>query len=346
MSQQESAFLNEVAEQPKVLRELIAFYRGEGQRLLEKWAKLVKEASRVIFSGMGTSEFAPDAITVALAQQGIDATTRDAGEWLHYPSPTVGIPVLISQSGESIETRLLAEQLKGKGGLVAITNNEASSLARAASLVLPMLAGHETAISTKTYVNTLAVLYLMAQAMEGSAAMENGLARLEKSAEAMRSVNRAGIDQAARLLADASAIHFVSRGPAVVAARQAALTFMEGTRISAAAYTGGAFRHGPFELVDENLRCVFFVPGGTTCELIKKMALDVVEKKGRVIVITDQKVILPQSQGAVLKVPDFGEDLFCLSAATTQELLLDAVAGNRGLKAGQFRYGEKITRRE
>ena len=45
-------------------------------------------------------------------------------------------------------------------------------------MVLPLAAGHETAISTKTYVNTLAVLHLMAAALDGAAAIAAALAEL------------------------------------------------------------------------------------------------------------------------------------------------------------------------
>lgn len=341
-----SAFLAEVGQQPMALRNLIAFYQGAGQARLAAWARAAQTHRRVVFAGMGTSEFAPAAILGALARQGIDATTRDAGEWLHYPRPQVGLPVLISQSGESVETRELAERRKRQGDLVAITNNETSTLAKSARLILPMCAGHETAISTKTYVNTLAVLYLMARALAGKSAVAQGLKQLDQAAKTMATVDHGAIDRAARLLSDAAAIHFIARGPALAAARQAALTFMEGTRISAAAYTGGAFRHGPFELADENLRCVFFIPAGPTRRIVEAMASEILAKGARVVVITDAALDLAGRRGCVLRAPGFGEELFPLSAATTQELLLHAVAAVRGLEAGRFRYGQKITARE
>jgi len=132
----------------------------------------------------------------------------------------------------------------------------------------------------------------------------------------------------------------------MTAAKQAALTFMEGTRVPTTAYTGGAFRHGPFEAVDLAHRGVFFIPAGAGCALLRAMAAEVAEKGGRVVAISDQDANLPASSSCVLKVPDVGEDLFCLSAATTQELLLDAMATQRGLRTGEFRHGGKITTRE
>jgi glutamine---fructose-6-phosphate transaminase (isomerizing) len=334
-----TAFLTEVLEQPKALNDLITFYSNEGKTRLKTWAALAKTAGRVVFSGMGTSEFAPEMVIGQMAGDGVDATFIDAGELLHYPRPIRGLLVPISQSGESAEVRELAVRSADKKNRVAITNNTESTLARNAGLVLPLLAGQETAISTKTYINTLAVLYLMAQSLRDQFPLD----RLKKVADTLPQIDADGIEPAAKLLADTRALHFIGRGPTMAAVRQCALTFMEGTRISATAFTGGTFRHGPFELVDDTHRCVFFMPGGKTFDLLKKMVLEVAGQGSHVVAITDQPLELPGSNCRVLKVPGHGEELFSLSAATTQERLLEAVARARGITAGIFRYGQKIT---
>lgn len=339
-------FLDEVGQQPAVLRELATRYGGDGKTLLKRWAALAKGNGRVVFSGMGTSEYVADAVMAGLGDAGVDATAVDAGELRYYPRSLKGVLVLISQSGESIETRKVAERRAGRCPLVAITNDPQSSLARAAELVLPMCAGTEASITTKTYSNTLAVLFLMLQAARAPVHLAESLHRLADLAERLPTVASEEIRRAASLLADAAALHFVTRGPAMAAARQAALTFAEGTRISTTAFTGGGFRHGPFEMVDEHHRCVFLVPGGATFELLKSMATEVAVKGSRVVAITDQELALPAETCQVLQVPDFGEELFPLAASTTQELLLDAMATRRGLRTGEFRHGQKVTIKE
>jgi glutamine---fructose-6-phosphate transaminase (isomerizing) len=345
-SSHSSEFLSDIAMHPAALRDLVSFYRGEGQPLLDDWADQASKARRVVFSGMGTSEFSPELIIQSLSQSTVDASTIDAGELLHYPRSISGLLVLISQSGESIETRRLAERISDRSGLVAIVNYLDSTIARAANLALPMCAGHEAVITSKTYVNTLAVLHLMAKAVQAPSAVDPALESFERLADAMPEYDRAGIDQAAVLLGDAGAIQIIGRGPTMAAARQAALTFMEGARVPTCALTGGAFRHGPFEIVGPDHRCVFFIPGGATFALLSSMAHEVAEKGSHVVAITDQEMELPESTCRVLRVPDVGEELFALSAATTQELLLDAVARRRGLVAGDFLHGGKVTTRE
>lgn len=334
-----STFVKEIQEHPEALNRLIAFYRGEGRGLLSEWRKRAEKARRIVFAGMGTSEFVAQSILPRLAEQGMDVSTLDAGELLHYPRPMPGLLVLISQSGESFETRKVAERL-GHSNWVSITNNPQSTIARAAGLNLSMLAGYESAIANKTYANTLALLFLMTQSTE---TLDSALEQLSRVAADMTQVSRERIEAAAKLLADAQAIHFISRGPAMAAVKQSSLTFMEGTRTTATPFTGGAFRHGPYELVDALHRCVFFMPGGKTFELLKNMVTEVAGKGSHVVIITDQDFTPPAGQVCVLKVASHGEELFNIVAAPTQEFLLEAVARQRGVEAGVFRNSQKIT---
>lgn len=343
--QDRTPYQREVAEMPQALGNLAAFYRKEGWPLLERWAADAGSSRRIRFSGMGTSEFAPLLITGGLARAGLDASAHDAGELLHYPQPGAGLTVLISQSGESVETRRLAEAPPFAGPVGAIVNNPDSTVARRASWFLPMCAGHETAISTKTYLNTLGVLHLMAEALAGKAAVEAALDELARLSEAVERVPEDALETAAARLKDTQALHWVARGPAMAAAHQAELTFMEGSRMTCRAFTGGAFRHGPVELAGEGHRCVMLIPGGKTEALLTGMAREFAGYGSTVVVITDRELDLPASCTA-LRVPCFGERLFPLAASVTQARLLDAVARARGLQAGDFRRTQKITAQE
>ncbi len=345
MPEQPNQFLTEVAEQPEALRSLLAYYRGAGRDLLSRWSAAALNASHVTFAGMGTSKFAPEMVIVTMADLGVDSCILDAGELLHYPRPVHGLLCLISQSGESVEVARLAKLVESPSSLLAVTNASDSCLAQAAGLVLEIRAGEESAVTTKTYVNTLALLHLMAQALRGPSAVARGLTRLEKLADALPHVDEEGLARAADLLFQAPALHVIARGPALAAARQIALTFMETARLTTVAFSGGAFRHGPFETVGEGHCALVLAPGGATTHLMASMAQEMADRGSRVVVITDQDLKLA-GECCVLRVPDFGEALFCIAAATTQELLLAAIAERRGLVPGEFRYGEKVTSRE
>ncbi len=340
-----SAFLKEIEEQPSALKRLIRYYRGEGRPKLMDWAKRVRKARRVVFSGMGTSEYVPDLIQQTLGLAGIDASIHEAGELDHYFSSRKALYVLISQSGESAETRHLAKNKSLRNRVIAISNNPQSTLAKASSLFLPLLAGKEAAISTKTYSNSLGLMFLMGQAVIGTKALDKALKRLEMVSSVMGKVDLKAIQKAAALLADRDAIHFIARGPSVAAARQSALTFMEGANVSATAFTGGSFRHGPYELLGPKHRSVLFAPKGRTFLLMKAMAREIAEAGGHVVVFSDQRFKLPK-KSLLLKMPMVGEELFPLACCITQERLLHEVARRRGKTAGVFRRCSKITDKE
>lgn len=336
----QSTFLKEIEEQPAALLQLVDFYRGKGRFLLDEWRSWAEQAHLIVFSGMGTSEVVAESILPKLASQGLDAIALDAGEMLHYPRYLSGMQVVISQSGESAETKKVAEKLAQTRGFFSVTNNPASSIATWAELDLPMLAGEETAISTKTYINSLGVLFLMAEPYRS---LNKALDRLELVAGSMMRAPREAIEKAADLLADAEAIHCVGRGPAMAAVKQAALTFMEGCKVSVTPLTGGALRHGPLELADSKYRCLVFIPQGSPVELLQRVSMEIAEKGGRVVVMTDTDLEMPGDRSCVIRVPNHGEDLFSLSAATAQEWLLEAVARRRGVVPGNFRHGQKVT---
>jgi glutamine---fructose-6-phosphate transaminase (isomerizing) len=265
----------------------------------------------------------------------------DAGELLHYRQPTKELLVLTSQSGESAETRKLAEGCPPSEGYVALTNHPHSTIATRAKISLPMLAGAESAISAKTYVNSLAVLYLMGHPMRE---LDRALDRLEGVAKSMPVTNQTEIEAAADFLADASALQFIGRGPCLATVKQAALTYMEGTKIPAAAFTGGGFRHGAVELLATPLRSILFVASQSrTFDLMRQLAIDLAQHQSRVLILTDEVFPLPNHQARLLTVPRHGEDLFSLACATTQALLLESLARRRGYLAGVFIHGHKVT---
>jgi len=347
-----SRFLDEIRQLPDALGRLIDFYRTDGRAVLQAWSGRMAGRDQILFAGMGTSHFAPLAIRPHLATAGIACNVIDAGEWLHYGCALPGDRgqvVLVSQSGESVEVKHLIEQDKVGHHFVGVVNNLDSTLGRAAGLLLPMCAGDEAAISTKTYTNTLALLHLMAVALQGMGQLDRALDDLSKAADCLQSTREQAIIDAADLLLPADALAFVARGPAHVTARQCALTFMEGARLLAAPFTAGAFRHGPFESAGPDLRAVIFLPDGPTRTITEGLGREAAEHGAHVVFVTDADL----AEGPNIKVirlqtiaADSREDLFPLIASAAHPLLLHHLAKARGFEAGQFRYGGKVTTRQ
>lgn len=347
------AFLDEVAEQPAVLRELIEFYgRREGRSLLTNARTVAGVSPRsYLFTGMGTSEHAPHAVADRLADAAsVPVVIRDAGELLHYGLRTVNFHdtvFAVSQSGESIETRKVAESLKGHPRLIAITNNPESTMARLARANLPLLAGTEASISTKTYSNTLALLALLPEALTGReitatlGALEGVAGQMEEWVETRATEARA----AAEFLRGGNAITFVARGPSMAAARQAALTFQEGVHLHTCALTGGAFRHGPMEMIGPDSCAVLFADSSPAGDLVRRMAAETASLGARVVLFSAKPAESAKTM-TVLLIPCPEPVIFPLACSVAQELMLEQMARDRGLVAGEFRRSGKITTTE
>ena len=248
-----------------------------------------------------------------------------------------------------MEVRRLVERELPGPGYVAVTNDEFSTVARHAGLVLPLHAGDEAAISTKTYTNTLALLLLMAGALESDAELDELFDLMGCVSGALLPENGDALAELAEFLLPGDAIAFVGRGPAFVTARQSALTFMEGARCLTSAFTGGDFRHGPFEAVGPDFRMVVFAPGGWTTTYSEALAREAASLGARVVLVTDHS--LPEQDNLrVLRIANIAgpdaESLFPLIASGVMPVLLYHLARARGTEAGEFRYGGKITTRE
>jgi glucosamine--fructose-6-phosphate aminotransferase (isomerizing) len=352
-------FRAEIDQIPDSLLRLAIFYEAEGREHHREAGRRLREAPDVTWSGMGTSSFAPEAAFPRLERSGVSCRSVDAGEWLHFGqgSPARRLAVLTSQSGESVEVRRLVEDGRVGAGYIAITNNLESFLARHAGLVLPLLAGEEASISTKTYANTLAVSYLLASAVEGESSVSRRTRELRAAAEALRSADVDAIARAAKRVAPAPGTAFVGRGPGYVAARQCALTFMEGTRRLAASFTGGAFNHGPSELLSEGF-CLVVLQGSGVCRALTGSLASRAAALGAAVIVLGAQPVERVDGALTVEVPGIPatagipaisgseEELFPLLACRVQNILLHDVAALRGHQAGVFRHGAKVTTRE
>ncbi|MCL6519212.1 MAG: SIS domain-containing protein [Armatimonadetes bacterium] len=347
------AFLNEVKEKSKVLRDLTAFYqRDEGRSLLEKlWAMASRRPRSFIFTGMGTSEFVSQVLVEYLSRKSpVPFIFWEAGELLHYGIESIrddDVVIAVSQSGESIETRRITEHLSYHLRLVAVTNNPESYMARYSRVNLPMLAGKEASISNKTYSNSMALMLLIGRALIGED-YDEVFADLEQVANEMDrflAERQNEIAQAAGLLRDATFVYFISRGPSLAAARQAGLTYQEGVRIFTSVLPGGSFRHGPFEIVGQGHYAIMFASDGHGGDLVRNMALEMAELGSKVVLFTSKNAGEHKNLLNIVLMPAAPE-LFPLACALPQELLLYHMAADRGWEAGVFQRGSKVTLRE
>lgn len=336
-------FERDVAEQPAALQRL-ADAPATDLGLLTS-----REWERVVLTGMGSSHYAGLPTWRRLTALGRSAWAVDTGQLLDDDALlTEGtLLVVTSQSGASGEvTELLRRREGGRvaaAAVVGITDDHDSPLARSADLVVPLHSGPEATVSTKSYLNTLAVHRLLRAAVAGEDGEQVRRSELPDAAAAVQEVID-GVDLAA--IATATAQHparrlaFIGARDSAGTALFAALITKEAAKVAAEGYVGGQFRHGPFELAGDGLTAVVFTPErGALDASLRRLVGDLLAAGTRVVVVGDE------GSGATATVPvgGTGDLAFAAASAVVAELFAVDLARANGVVPGAFLHGSKIT---
>jgi len=155
-------------------------------------------------------------------------------------------------------------------------NDLESPLAKAGQYHVPIHAGAEHTVSTRTYVNTLAVGQLAALALLGRD-VESARRELMQTASAMGSYLS---EWESRVQEIGNAIEFpkrlaiLGRGISLAATYTGALILGEASKFMATPYQAGEFRHGPLELATSDLTVLLFEGPQETRDLNLRLLKD------------------------------------------------------------------------
>jgi len=340
-------FEHDIAEQPEALRRLAEGAPPQFQAITGRsW-------TRIVLTGMGSSHFAGIPTWRHLIALGHQAWAVDTGQLLDDERLLTPDTLLIatSQSGASGEiTELLARQRSGRitpAAVVGITDDETSPLARAADVLLPLHSGPEATVSTKSYVNTLAVHRMLRAAFSGDDVEPIRRGELRAVATTVQAVlddphPRAELARAARATAHhpARRLSYLGSRDTAATALFAALITKESAKVAAEGYVGGQFRHGPFELAGDGHTAMLFFPHDDPADpSLRRLATDLVKSGSQVIVIggaeTEATVTLPVAEPAALA--------GMASGVVMAELFAVELARANGVVPGAFIHGSKIT---
>jgi len=209
--------------------------------------------------------------------------------------PRGGAAIFVSQSGETADTLAALRYAKAQGQkIIAIVNQPESSIARAADIVLPTLAGPEIGVaSTKAFTTQLAVLacFGVALARARGAIPHSREAELvgflteipSRASEVLNHDER--IREIATEVAEARDVLYLGRGSAFPLALEGALKLKEISYIHAEGYAAGEMKHGPIALIDEHLPVIALVPRDSTYDRMMNTLEEVRARDGRVIAI-------------------------------------------------------------
>lgn len=347
-------FLDEILEQPAALEDTLGFYETrEGEDLLQKALSLYQDhdTSGILLTGMGSSFFTSYLASCLLNAHSIPAYAMDASELLHYHFSLLKRNTLLvcaSQSGESAEIVKILQTLPGNIPCLAVTNEASSTLAKMGTEVLLAKAGHEEMTSTKSYVSVALVKLIFGWALAGkwTPSKRDEIRQLTGHMKGLLDSHQAWMPEISRFLGGYDHIELIGRGPAYASVLQGALMYKEAVRSPAGDSLGGEFRHGPMEMVREGFRAVVFAPRGRTFDQSLKMARDIARFQGRVMIITNRDLDLPEPDIHIFRISVEDECLFSIGSIVPLQLMVNSRATELGLEPGYFTRGAKITRSE
>ncbi|MGA2631809.1 MAG: SIS domain-containing protein [Terriglobia bacterium] len=343
--------MEEVYQQPAALSGLRKYYSSPGVIPAKTLRKLVTHwPPTVVFTGMGSSLFAAYPAQAYLSSLGIRSVVWETAELIHHHMKFLGpdtLLVVVSQSGETVEVLRLLERLPKKMGIVGVANVENSTLVRRAALLLPMMAGRQSRVSTKTYTCAVAVLMYLAFAIARKPARTLTQALKEAIEQQERLLDRAGVlvPPAAEFFGQPQYVALMGRGAELASVHQGALMFKEVVRLGAEPMSAGQFRHGPVEIINPAHRYIIFGRDGKTGKLLTKLADDIRANGGRVLLISDQP-FADTTNVRLVRVAPIPLFLGTLVDSVYIQLLVHELALRAGLEPGKFWLATEVTREE
>jgi glucosamine--fructose-6-phosphate aminotransferase (isomerizing) len=247
-------YLREIREQPEALLRLLE-HEADYARL----ARLIDERAPTLLRlvGHGSSDNAATFGVYAFGLLPRLTAVRDSISLSVYYDADLdfssSVVIALSQSGRTPDVVDFVEHARRRGALtIALTNDADTALEAAADAALPLAAGSEHAVAaTKTYLNTLAALALLAAGVAGSGpALVDDLRRTADLLSRTLPTFEAEVRPIATSFAYVGRMYAIGRGLEYATTREVALKLTETCRIAAEPLTATDLAHGPIAALD------------------------------------------------------------------------------------------------
>lgn len=330
--------LTEIREQPERIGKLFAEFPEEQKEI--RFAD-----KRVFLFGTGASLSAcMQAKFAFLKYAGISAAVVPACESLYY-MPVLDrscLVIVVSQSGESYETKVICEQLlERRVPFIAITNNPQSFLGKSADICLPIMAGEELGTATKTQTGSVMLLYLLAAC--GREEVYKQLAGLPEAMRETLEMAEVYKQSMADYIGDRERLYITGLDAQAPTALQASLMLKEKVWLHAEGLSLAEFRHGPVEVLEEGVPVILIGHGeGKIKTLLGHAGFLSNVCHADVALVTNKEA---EVIGGYRNFPykwDGDEALSHICATLPFQLLAETMADRRGYDIDGFKYIGKI----
>lgn len=338
----------EIFEQPQTLQASLSgrLDLTAGQIHLGGIASLSRElvrAKRIVITACGTAYHAGLVAEHLFEELAELPTEVDYASEYRYRNPIVEqgtIHIVISQSGETIDTLAALREAKERGAIsLGIVNSVGSTIARETDAGIYLHVGPEIGVaSTKAFTGQVAVLTMMALYIARRRHMsqqnlEEYIRALHAIPDQIQTILRQSdaIRQVANLYCQRENWLFLGRGYQFPVALEGALKLKEISYIHAEGLPAAEMKHGPIALITPEMPVVFIVP---KCSQYQKVLGNIEEVKargGKIIAVATEgdKEILDYAD-QIFTIPDTLEELQPLLTVVPLQLLAYHAALLRG----------------
>lgn len=292
----EHFMLKEIHEQPKAIRDTMTsrIMQDTDDIKLDNitlTAEDFKNIDRIFIVACGTAYHAGIVGKYAIEKLARIPVEVDIASEFRYRNPIVTdktLVIIISQSGETLDTLAALKDAKSKGArIIAITNVVGSSISREADDVLYTWAGPEIAVaSTKAYTTQLISMYIIAlylarltdrMSVEEYRVMRDEMLKLPEKAEEVLKRKEELQKFASRTYLQRD-MFYLGRGLDYAVALEGALKLKEISYIHADAYAAGELKHGPIALIEKGVPVIVLA---TQVDLFEKSLSNIKEVVAR-----------------------------------------------------------------
>jgi glucosamine--fructose-6-phosphate aminotransferase (isomerizing) len=343
----EHFMMKEMFEEPKVIRDTINPRIKDGSISLDNiniTAEDLEKIDKIYIVACGTAYHAGVVGKYIIEKLARIPVEVDVASEFRYRDPLItdkNMVIIISQSGETLDTLFALREAKKKGArTLSIVNVVGSSIARESDDVLYTWAGPEIAVaSTKAYNTQLSALYLIALDF----AMKKGQieeAFYKKVIEEMKTIpqiienvleNREVIQKFASKHYNSKSIFFIGRGLDYALSMEGSLKLKEISYIHSEAYAGGELKHGTIALIEEGTLVICPM---TQDNLMDKMISNIREVKARgatvLAIAKESNQQVSKAADVVVTIPDIDSLIAPIAAVTPLQLLAYYMAIQKG----------------
>jgi glutamine---fructose-6-phosphate transaminase (isomerizing) len=335
-------YFSDLLDQPRALRATWSVLRDTP--VFENIARSSERGrfQSVVLTGMGSSYHGLHPLSIELAENGWTPLMVETSELIHYYPHLLApetLVVAVSQSGRSVETVHMLEQNAQRATVIGVTNTADSPLAQRANYAVLTVAGDEFTVSCKTYVSAQMALSIVAAALcklDTAKRLQDLEMTPDSAHDYLRHWN-AHVEEFGDRLRDARHLFLVGRGASLAAVGTGALTIKESDHFHAEGMSSAAFRHGPFEMLQEGMAVGIFAGSPKTRTLHDGLFRDISGTPAKAMLFSFD------ADRPACKLPDVPKAARPVTEILPVQMITLALAALAGREAGKFERATKVT---